>query len=107
MITSIIQSYLRPGSGAMLRRVKGLRLFASSAATTPVSAPTSSKNAAFAQKPLGLLDYLQRSVTLALFAVTCAGAYTLGEGAYHIVGRKYGFLPSRPAVKEGEQVDRK
>lgn len=77
----------------MRRHVRVLRrLFASSAAT-PATRATPTSNAAFAQKPLGLLDYLQRAVTLSLFGVTCAGAYTLGEGAYHIVGRKYGLLP--------------
>jgi len=43
----------------------------------------------FPPAKLGLLDYLHRGVTLSLFAITCAGAYTLGEGAYNIIGKKY------------------
>lgn len=40
-------------------------------------------------RKLGLIDYAHRSITLALFATTMAGAYTLGEGAYNIISKKY------------------
>ena len=43
----------------------------------------------FPPAKLGLLDYLQRTVTLALFGITCAGAYTLGEGATNILSKRY------------------
>jgi|LauGreSBDMM110SN_4_FD.fasta_scaffold173175_1 hypothetical protein len=47
---------------------------------------------------LNLLDYLHRGVTLSLFAITCAGAYTLGEGSYNIISKRYGRTqhPSLP-----------
>jgi len=51
--------------------------------------------AKFPPASLSFLDYLQRGVTLTLFGITVAGAYTLGEGAYNIIGRRYGLVKPR------------
>jgi hypothetical protein len=59
---------------------------------------------------LNLLDYLHRGVTLSLFAITCAGAYTLGEGAYNILSKRYGLQqpaalpPSSPVDTPGKST---
>ena len=48
---------------------------------------------------LGLLDYMHRTVTLSLFFVTLGGVYTLGEGAYNIIGKKYfARVPAAPQI---------
>jgi len=49
---------------------------------------------------LTALDYAHRGITLSLFAITCAGAYTLGEGAYNILKKRY-F--SAPAIADGKK----
>jgi len=53
---------------------------------------------------------LHRGVTLSLFAITCAGAYTLGEGAYNILSKRYGLQqpaalpPSSPVDTPGKST---
>lgn len=75
----------------LLQTVRPRRSFST---TPPFLNPNA--NTEFQAKPLAFLDYLQRTITLSLFAITCAGAYTLGEGAIHIIGKRYGFITVAP-----------
>lgn len=50
-----------------------------------------------------LLDVVHKTVTISLAAVTCAGAYTVGEGATYILKRRVASGATATEIQQQQQ----